>query len=167
MKAQQVRIGHIAKEIKMSYSLVCKILNNTPNFKPSESTRLMVLRKAQEMGFNYSSLRRIHRRKHPRVKHQSAGDIVIRTFDGEAFDSGTFVTEDLSRNGACIVKPELERGVFPVDPFYCEFKITEGPLRGNTFKGLPVRLNCEKGFLMGFKFTDMTKEQLRHLAAVC
>ena len=73
----------------------------------------MVLRKAQEMGFNYSSLRRIHRRKHTRVKHQSAGDIVIKTLDGEVFDSGTFVTENLSRSGACICKPELERGVFP------------------------------------------------------
>ncbi len=167
MKVQQVRIGHIAKEIKMSYSLVCKILNNTPNFRPSESTRLMVLRKAQEMGFNYSSLRRIHRRKHTRVKHRSAGDIVIKTLDGEVFDSGTFVTEDLSRGGTCICKPELERGVFPAEPFYCDLKMTDGPLNGHTFKGMPVRLACEKGFAIGFKFTDISRDQMRHLAALC
>jgi hypothetical protein len=159
---KKVSIGDIAREFGVSYSLVCRILNNDPKFKPSKNTRAAVIRKAQEMGFDYSSLRRIHRRKSGREKLELNAEVIIRKdLDNEVFDSGTAVIRDLSPHGAAVSDLDLEGGSIPVCPFHCEFNLTESGLKGIQLKAKPVRLGTTDRFVLGMQFIDLKNDKIR------
>jgi hypothetical protein len=164
---KRVTIGDVAKSIGMSYSLVCKILNSDPNFKPAASTRSMVIRKAQEMGFDYSGLRRIHRRKHRRVIVNLSGQITIKKKQtSEVFDTGTAVIKDLSPGGGFLTGIKLSKDSLPACPFQCELKIIEGKLKGMSLKGNPVRLKCNGDLFIGLEFFETSGEQRHRLAGI-
>ena len=167
MKKEQVSINDVAKGLRLSYSLCCKILNNDPNFRPSPATRAKVLRKAQEMGFDYSRLRRIHRRKYKRTDVNISSELIIRKMhSNDVFDSGTAVIKDISQSGTSISELQLEGGSLPAAPFFCELKVTEGLLKNMTFKANPVRIRSNGQFFLGLEFYKIPREQARLIATL-
>ncbi len=167
MKKNQISISDVANDMRLSYSLVCKILNNDPNFRPSKSTRARVLLKAQEMGFDYSRLRRIHRRKHKRAPVNIPGEVIIRKkLDNEVFDSGTAVIKDISPTGTNISDFQLEGGSLPAAHFVCEFKVTEGILKNIVLIANPVRIKSKGSFMLGLEFEKLSREHARLIASI-
>ncbi len=145
----------ISERLGLSRSTVTKILNQLPNNRASAETVRKVFQTAREMGYDFSRLRNIHRRR--AIRKAVSLDVRIRIImpDGAMYDAGTATAINLNHFGALLTAIETARMSLPLSPFGIEIEFLRPPLEGVRVDSQVVRLISRKSVEIGVNFTRM------------
>ena len=161
-----VSIKDIAKELNLSYTAVCKVLNNDSLHRSSKETRQLILNKAKKMGYDFSQLRYIRKRRKERIEVNIPAEIIIRSANGKRiFDKGKITIKDMSESGTFITNIKLDKNCLPAKPFICELRIFGGKFKGINLKGEPVRIGNNENLYLGLALADVPEEYRNRIAA--
>ena len=75
--------------------------------------------------------------------------------DGEVFNKGTGIIENISPSGAYIGGLKLEKEVFPARPFAVFIKVKDEKFSGIEGKCTPVRISHGEAFALGVEFDEL------------
>jgi len=117
----------IAEHLGLDRTTVTKILNRDPRYSASEETKERVFRAAEELGYDFTTIRRPFKREYGRTEMASPCELVITLENGEIFDSGTAVVKNLSVGGMLLSRVRLPRMVLPLQNFTMLAKFREIP----------------------------------------
>ncbi len=115
----------IADKVGLSRTTVTKILNRDPRYITSEETRNKVFKAAEELGYNFTQIRRPFRREYGRAEVNAEATVTIVFEDGEVFDKGNAVIRNISIGGALLANVELPKGVLPLKRFSIILRIKD------------------------------------------
>src|SRR5512141_3362434 len=90
----------IADALGLSRTTVTKILNRDPKSSASESTRDLVFRTAEKMGYDFTTIRRPFKREYGRTEINAKCNIELVMEDGQLFDKGSAVARNIGVGGA-------------------------------------------------------------------
>lgn len=113
----------IADKLSLSRTTVTKILNRDPNYSAAEKTRNLVFKTAEELGYDFSTIRRPFKRQHGRKGAGVEANLVILLKSGEVFDEGEGLVKDISAGGARLAQVSMHRGVLPLKPFTLTLRV--------------------------------------------
>ena len=145
----------IASQLNLARSTVTRILNNDPNYRASGKTRKKVFDLARKLNYDFSNLRRIHRRKYERVPV----DIPIRARillpDGSIHDEGEARLLDLNPIGALVGDFRFHKQTIPLMPFSLEIEVVSGELTALRARARIARITMSDGVQMGIEFANV------------
>ena len=153
----------IAAHLGLARSTVTKILNQFPTNRASKDTVKAVFKAARKMGYDFSRLRNIHRRRADRKKVNLHVALRIELHDGTGtFDTGSGLIRDISPFGAMISSIRTNKSVIPITPFslYIAF---DGPLEGVTVEAKVIRVLSDDQVQLGVNFIEVSGEAERRI----
>lgn len=154
-----VSINDIAKALNISFSYVCKVLNNDPNFRPAKETKELILKKAKEMKYDFSRIKHFRRRKIERIKVNIPAEIIIRSLNRDkVFDKGKITIRNINEKGILVTDIKLKKNCIPLKPFICELRIFKGKLKGINFLAEPVRVGISDNIHLGLVFAGLPEK---------
>ena len=156
----------IAKRLNLARTTVTRIINNDPTYRASKATREKVCALAMELGYDYSNLRRIHRRRFPRRLADVEAQVRVVLEDGKLFDEGQCKVRNISLAGALLGDVRLTRAVLPLHRATVHMEVKEGPLSGLPLWGYLRRYSYGKEVEVGIVFEDMETSLLSQLSKV-
>lgn len=161
----QPKVTHemIARELKLARTTVTRILNNDPTYRASQKTRDKVFAMAHQLGYDFSQLRRIHRRRYERHGIKAEARLRLILDSGQLFDEGHCTIKNISLAGALLGNLRLPRGVLPLTHVIAHLEILEKPLAGITLTGEIVRCAYKKNAEIAIAFTHTDHENLTKL----
>ncbi|MBN1809210.1 MAG: PilZ domain-containing protein [Planctomycetes bacterium] len=115
--AKKVSQKEIASRLKLDRTTVTKILNRDPNYSASPGTRERVFKAAEELGYDFASIRRPFRREYGRKVINAEAGMKIALEDGTVFDEGTCLLRNVSVGGALLARLSLTKMVLPLVNF--------------------------------------------------
>ncbi|MFH1706561.1 MAG: LacI family DNA-binding transcriptional regulator [Planctomycetota bacterium] len=115
----------VAEKVGLSRTTVTKILNRDPRYITSEDTRQRVYKAAEELGYNFTQVRRPFRREYGRADMTASAIITIVFKDGEVFDKGTATVRNVSAGGALLTDISLPKSVLPLRRFSIIMRIRD------------------------------------------
>lgn len=148
----------IAQELRLARSTVTRILNNDPTYRASAKTRKKVFALAAQLNYNFSNLRRIHRRKYERIPVSIPVGIRIILPDGSVFAEGKARLLDLNPAGALVGEFEIQGNVVPLTAFSLGIEVGEGDLAGLKVVARIARIIVDDAPQMGVEFVDAPPE---------
>lgn len=154
---------NIAEKLRLHRTTVTKILNNTPGSRVSQKTIEIVFATARKMGYDFSRLRNIHRRRFIRKPVKLEAEMTVYYLDGKVHDKGSTTVKNLSPEGALVTNMRLPKMTFPVQPFYIILKFVEGDLQGIEVKGQIVRFKTDGNIDIGVEFQEMSENDRQKL----
>ncbi|MHC4777905.1 MAG: PilZ domain-containing protein [Planctomycetota bacterium] len=158
--------AEIASRLGLARSTVTKILNQFPNNRASKETIKQVFKAAREMGYDFSRLRNIHRRRALRKKVDLPVELRLTMSDTqEIYDTGSAVVRDLSPYGALLEHVRTGKGSLPLASFIMEMKFS-GPLAGVIVKARVIRFVSEESVQVGLDFIDVSSEAERQIIEI-
>ena len=153
----------IAQRLGLARSTVTKILNQFPTNRASKDTIRKVFQSAREMGYDFSRLRNIHRRRAERKECEIPVLLRIDLNDGaETYDTGTAMVRNLSPYGAFLTSIQTQKNVLPLLPFMISLDFN-GLLAGVSVKARVIRLNAADAIQMGIDFFNVSVESERKI----
>lgn len=159
MPSKGINQETIAKKLGIDRTAVCKILNNDPHFKPSEEVRKRVLQLAKQKGYDFSKIRRIHRRRHERKEVNLRAKVIIRLKkSNRKYEEGYCRICNIGEGGALIT--DLEFSCIPTEPHLYQIEIKEGKLEGMKMTGEVVRAESNGKQYFGLEYKAVDKEYL-------
>jgi transcriptional regulator with XRE-family HTH domain len=117
----------IAEYLGMDRSTVTKVLNRDPRYSASERTRELIFRTAEQLGYDFTAIRRPYKREYGRVAVNARSRLELRTGAGELFDEGTAEVRNLSVGGALLANISTARMVLPLQPFSIRLRLLDLP----------------------------------------
>jgi transcriptional regulator with XRE-family HTH domain len=153
----------IAERLGLARSTVTKILNQFPTNRASKETIRKVFQTARELGYDFSRLRNIHRRRAERRDCEIPVNLRIDLGTGnEVFDTGTALVRNLSPYGAFLTTIQMQKNVIPLVSFVLSLNFA-GILEGVSVKARIIRLNAAEAIQMGVDFFDVSPEAERRI----
>ncbi len=149
--------AQIAAELNLDRTTVNKILNGKHNKIIKKETVETVLAKAQEMGYDFSRLRRYYSRGSERIPVDLKASITIRLLTGEAYDMGSARVLNLSLTGTLLSDFNLSRGSLPLKPFEIVINCEEAGLEGIQLLSEPVRIDINGSLDIGVRFKPVSE----------
>jgi len=107
----------IADRLGLSRTTVTKILNRDPRYSAAQKTRELVYRAAEEMGYDFTSIRRPYKREYGRIDVDLPCQVGIFLDNGVMFDYGQAVARNISPGGALLADLNFKKMVLPLEPF--------------------------------------------------
>ena len=150
----------IDSRLNLARTTVPRILNSDPTYRASQRTRETVFTLARELGYDFSHLRRIHRRQGERLFTNAEAALRFVTEDGRVFDEGVCTIKNVSLAGALIANIQLGKGVIPLTPFRIHLAAKSGPLAHIPLIGKMVRCSNMKEVEIGIAFSPLDHEVL-------
>ena len=158
--------AEIASRLGLARSTVTKILNQFPNNRASKETIKQVFKAAREMGYDFSRLRNIHRRRAFRKKVDIPVDLKITFLNSqETYDTGTAAVKDLSPYGALLERVQTGKNSIPLMPFVMQMTFRE-PLSGVVVNARVIRFVSEDFIQVGLDFIDVSSETERQIIEI-
>lgn len=117
----------IAEYLRLDRTTVTKILNRDPRYSASEETKERVFRAAEELGYDFTTIRRPFKREYGRVLVNLPCEIDILLEDGSVFDAGRAVVKNLGVGGALLTRLRTERMVLPIARFRLKLRLPAAP----------------------------------------
>jgi hypothetical protein len=145
----------IASRLNLARTTVTRILNNDPSYRASQRTRQMVFSLAQQLGYDFSNLRRIHRRKGERLSVNAEASVRLISDDGQVFDEGVCTVKNVSLAGALIGGLRMAKGVLPLARVKVFLELKSGELSGLLLMGEMARCSYNKEFEIGVSFAGL------------
>jgi transcriptional regulator with XRE-family HTH domain len=127
----------IADRLGLSRTTVTKILNRDPKYSASKTTRDKVFRIAEEMGYDFTTIRRPFKREYGRTEINAPCEINIILDGGEAFDHGNAVARNIGIGGALLVDMKVTKMALPLRKFTVQILFREIPELAN------LRAECQ------------------------
>lgn len=143
----------IADRLGLARSTVTKILNQLPNNRASTETIKKVFKTAREMGYDFSRLRNIHRRRADRRPVNLSATLKIQLLNNSLYDTGSARILNLSPYGALLTDIETGKKNLPLAPFHLTLTIVDGPLEGVSVECQVIRLLSKRNVEVGVNFT--------------
>ena len=94
----------IAEYLGLDRTTVTKILNRDPRYSASEETKERVFRAAEELGYDFTTIRRPFKREYGRVAIDLPCEIEILLENGAAFDRGRASVRNMGIGGALLTR---------------------------------------------------------------
>ncbi len=145
----------IAERLGLARSTVTKILNQLPYNRASSDTIQKVFQTARELGYDFSRLRNIHRRRGARKNVNIRAKLHIGLREGGTFDTGTARIRNLNNFGALLTDIETAKMAFPLVPFDLIVEILDPPLHGIEMECQVVRLVSKRSVEVGVNFLKL------------
>ena len=145
----------IASQLNLARSTVTRILNNDPNYRASERTRKKVFALAKKLEYDFSNLRRIHRRKYERIPVDIPVRVKLLLPDGSIHDEGDARLLDLSPFSAQVGDFRVHKQTMPLTPFSLEIEVVSGELTALRVRARIARISVSDGVQMGVEFADV------------
>ena len=117
----------IADALGLSRTTVTKILNRDPKYSASESTRELVFRTAERMGYDFTTIRRPFKREYGRTEINAPCQLEVVLSSGELFDEGTAVARNIGVGGALLADIRLGKNCVPLGNFSLRLRFAELP----------------------------------------
>jgi len=117
----------IAEYLRIDRTTVTKILNRDPRYSASEETKERVFRAAEELGYDFTTIRRPFKREYGRVMINLPCDMEIFLEDGTIFDSGRALVKNLGVGGALLTRLRTEKMVLPIARFRLKLRLPAAP----------------------------------------
>jgi transcriptional regulator with XRE-family HTH domain len=150
----------IASTLGLSRTTVTKILNRDPKYSSSLQTRDMVFRLAEEMGYDFTTIRRPFKREYGRTEINAPCRIELILQGGEIFDVGEAVARNIGVGGVLLTSIRLPKNVLPLANFILRVRFLDLPdLAGLSGECQVVRIadSSEAGKPeLGVKFINTT-----------
>jgi transcriptional regulator with XRE-family HTH domain len=143
----------IADRLGLARSTVTKILNQLPNNRANRETIKKVFKTAREMGYDFSRLRNIHRRRADRKNVDLLARIKIQIKNNGLYDAGTVKVLNLSPYGALLAEIRTSKKSLPLLPFSIDLEILDPPLQGVSAECQLIRLMTRKNIEIGVNFS--------------
>ena len=156
----------VADRVGLSRTTVSKILSRAPRYYASESTRRKVFAAAEELDYDFTSIRRPYRRSHARAEVAAPCELSLTRASGEVFDNGTALLVNLSAGGALLSRVRTGRMVLPLEGFRIHVRLSgiEG-LSDLVGECEIVRMSQKPdGPEIGVRFLGTTPEDRRRIA---
>ena len=165
VRTQSSEITHevIAAHLNLARTTVTRILNSDPTYRASQRTRQMVFSLAQQLGYDFSHLRRIHRRRDERKPMNLEASVRLILDDDRVFDEGVCTIRNISLAGALIGNLRLTKGILPLAHVWVQLEAKTGPLAGISLRGEMARCAYNKEFEIGVSLTSLQNEVLATL----
>lgn len=116
----------IAEYLGMDRSTVTKVLNRDPRYSASEQTRDLIFRTAEQLGYDFTAIRRPYKREYGRVAVNAPAEIELLV-GREVFDSGSAEIRNLSVGGALLANVSTGRMMLPLTSFSIRLRIRDVP----------------------------------------
>ena len=153
----------IASRLNLARTTVTRILNSDPTYRASQRTRETVFALAKELGYDFSNLRRIHRRHGDRILANAEAVVRLVLEDGRLFDEGLCTIRNVSLAGALLSNIRLGKGVLPLTQFRIYLAAKSGVLAGIPLTGRMARCSFGREFEIGMAFSPLDNEVLSSL----
>ena len=154
----QARIAEIAG---VDRSTVARVLNRDPAARVGAKTRERVLSVAARLGYDFGSVRRIHRRASERVDVDLAVMISIRSRGG-IHAEGTARVRTINAAGLRLDGIQCRPATLPLAP--CDIRVAFGDLLdGISATCVPVHLTHGRSLSIGARFTRFSRSNRRRL----
>lgn len=121
----------IADSLGLSRTTVTKILNRDPKYSASETTRDLVFKTAEKMGYDFTTIRRPFKREYGRTEINAACHIEVVLESNEIFDKGEAVARNIGVGGALITGIKMPKDVLPLKPFTIRVRFVDLPALAN------------------------------------
>jgi hypothetical protein len=121
----------IADALGLSRTTVTKILNRDPKYSASETTRELVFRTAERMGYDFTTIRRPFKREYGRTEINAPVQIEVILEGGEPFDRGDALARNIGIGGALLGNITLVKGVLPLKNFIIRLRFPALPMLAN------------------------------------
>jgi transcriptional regulator with XRE-family HTH domain len=121
----------IADALGLSRTTVTKILNRDPKYSASETTRELVFRTAERMGYDFTTIRRPFKREYGRTEINAPVQIEMILEGGEPFDHGDALARNIGIGGALLGNITLIKGVLPLKNFIIRLRFPALPMLAN------------------------------------
>ncbi len=153
-KTESTEVTHqtIATRLNLARTTVTRILNNDPSYRASQRTREKVMTLAQQLGYDFSNLRRIHRRRHERRLTNIEARLRFVLEDGHIFDEGLCTILNISLVGALLGNLRLPKSVLPLTYLTIHLEAQSGPLAGVSIAATLARFACNRHPEIGVSF---------------
>jgi transcriptional regulator with XRE-family HTH domain len=155
----------IADKVGLSRTTVTKILNRDPRYITSDGTRKKVFKAAEELGYNFTQIRRPFRREYGRADVNAEGTITIVFKDGEMFDKGSATIRNISAGGAMLSEIKLPKNVLPLERFSIILRVKEiDDLEDLVGECEIVRfLDLDEQAVIGVRFVSISKHDRKRI----
>lgn len=166
-----MRVTHqdIADKLGLSRTTVTKIINRDPNYGTSDELRRRVYEVAEELGYDFSQIRRPFRRRYGRADVDVSADVSLVLDDGTVFDSGTAKVTNICEGGVFLTDVKLGKGSLPLKSFQLKVRIRAiDQMEGVTGTCELVRFDetDKNGAVqLGMRFTDIAKKDRKRIQA--
>lgn len=121
----------IADYLGLSRTTITKILNRDPKYSASEGTRDRVFRVAEQLGYDFTTIRRPFKREYGRTEINASCRMEVVLENGEVFDRGEAVARNISIGGALLVNIRLPKNVLPLSNFTIRLRFVALPALAN------------------------------------
>jgi transcriptional regulator with XRE-family HTH domain len=119
----------IADALGLSRTTVTKILNRDPKYSASESTRDIVFKTAEKLGYDFSTIRRPFKREYGRTEVNTEVIIeILSDADQSVFDRGQATARNVGIGGALLTNMRLPKNCLPLSKFTIKCRFTGIPL---------------------------------------
>lgn len=142
----------IAERLGLARSTVTKILNQLPQNRASADTIKRVFQTAREMGYDFSRLRNIHRRRADRRAVDLPVRMRILLDNGSLYDTGRARVCNLSPYGALLADIVTHKRSLPLAPFTLGLTFLAEPLVDVSLEAQVIRLLCKRHLEIGVNF---------------
>lgn len=157
---KNVSLNDIAKKLNLSFTMVCKIINKDPNYKPAKETKELVLKTAKKMKYDTTRLRNIYRRKYERLRiNQPAKISIVLEDTKKVYDRGSCRVKNISRGGVLVNNLKFKKNCLPIRRFVCNVEITKGKLEGLTGIGKITRIEDDSPIALALHWRNLTAEK--------
>ena len=117
----------IAEYLRLDRTTVTKILNRDPRYSASEETKERVFRAAEELGYDFTTIRRPFKREYGRVAIALPCELEIALEDETVFDHGRATVRNLGVGGALLTRLRTEKMVLPIARFRLKLRLPAAP----------------------------------------
>jgi hypothetical protein len=121
------------------------------------------MRTAETLGYDFTRLRRIHRRREERYQTDFEARVRIAYEDGRVFDEGMCTVKNLSLTGALLCNLRLGKGVLPLARLLVHIEVVSGPLANVPLRGGIARYVFINEAQIGVSFSGFDEEVLGRL----
>ena len=118
----------IADTLGLSRTTVTKILNRDPKYSASETTRDLVFKTAEKMGYDFTTIRRPFKREYGRTEVNVQCQIEMVLENNEVFDKGSGTARNIGVGGALICHLRMPREALPLRPFTIRVRFIDLPV---------------------------------------
>jgi transcriptional regulator with XRE-family HTH domain len=142
----------IADRIGLARSTVTKILNQLPRNRANAETIKRVFKTAREMGYDFSRLRNIHRRRADRRLVSLPVGLKIFYRDNSLYDVGVAKVINLSPFGALLGSIVTKKKSLPLSPFHMGLAFSNEVLSSLDLQCQVVRIMSGRKIEIGVNF---------------
>lgn len=158
-RPNQVRIAEISG---VDRSTVARVLNRDPAARIGAATRAKVLSVAARLGYDFASVRRIHRRASERIDVDVPVKIAIHSRGG-SHTEGTARVSAINAAGLRLEKIRCRPATLPLAPCNIRIAFATAPLDGIFATCVPVHLTHGRSLSIGARFTRLSRANRQRL----